>query len=163
MACQDGSGAWESGQRDQREECILKSLVFCFVFLSFIFSGLHLRHMEVPRLRDESELYSPAYTTATAMPDLSRICSRQCWILNPLSKARDKTCNLMIPCRIRFCCTTTGTPKIISFEITSGLSQKNFIRAWFKCHLLQEAFLHASVTKYCSLSLLLHKIQNAWY
>ena len=37
--------------------------------------------------------------------DLSRICdlhhsSRQCWILNPLSKVRDWTCNLVIPGRI---------------------------------------------------------------
>ena len=37
-------------------------------FLSF-FLGLHLWHMEVPRLGVESELQLPAYTTATAMPD----------------------------------------------------------------------------------------------
>ena len=30
--------------------------------------------MEVPRLGAESELQLPAYTRATAMPDLSRIC-----------------------------------------------------------------------------------------
>ena len=30
---------------------------------------LHLRHMEVPRLRVESELQRPACTTATATPD----------------------------------------------------------------------------------------------
>ena len=32
-------------------------------------------------------------------------------ILNPVSKARDQTCNLMVPSRIRFHCATTGTPK----------------------------------------------------
>ena len=37
-----------------------------------------------------------AYATATAIPDLSHICdlhhsSWQCWILKPLSKARDQT------------------------------------------------------------------------
>ena len=37
-----------------------------------------------------------AYTTVTATQDLSRICdlhcsSQQCQILNPLSKARDRT------------------------------------------------------------------------
>ena len=52
--------------------------------------------MEVPRLGVQSELQPPAYTTATAMQDLSRICnllhgSRQRHILNPLSKARDRT------------------------------------------------------------------------
>ena len=48
--------------------------------------------MEVPKLGVISELYLP--TTATQ--DLSCICdlhysSWQCWILNPLSKARDQT------------------------------------------------------------------------
>ena len=36
--------------------------------------------------------------------------SRQCWIFNPLSEARDRTCNLMVPSWIRFCCATIGTP-----------------------------------------------------
>ena len=36
------------------------------------FLGLHLQHMEVPSLGVESELL--AYTTATAMPDPSRVC-----------------------------------------------------------------------------------------
>ena len=39
------------------------------------------------------------------MPDLSCVCdlrhsSQQCWILNPLSEARDRTSNLMVPSRI---------------------------------------------------------------
>ena len=74
--------------------------------------------MEVPRLRVELELQLPAYTTATATPDPSRVCelhhsSQQRQILNPLSEARDGTCNLMVPSWIHFCCTTTGTQKII--------------------------------------------------
>ena len=52
--------------------------------------------MEVSRLGVELELQLPAYTTAIAMPDPSRVCdlhhsSQQCWILNPLSRARDGT------------------------------------------------------------------------
>ena len=50
--------------------------------------------MEVSRLGVELELHLPAYTTATATPDLS--CTydlhhnlQQHWIFNPLSKARD--------------------------------------------------------------------------
>ena len=35
--------------------------------------------------------------------------SQQLRILNPLSKARDQTHNLMVPSRICFCCATTGT------------------------------------------------------
>ena len=69
--------------------------------------------MEVPRLGVYSELQLPAYSTA--MPDLSLIgdlhhCSWQHWILNPLSKGKDRTRNLMVPTRIRFRCATTGTP-----------------------------------------------------
>ena len=35
----------------------------------FFFLGLHLQHMEVPRLQVKSELQLPAYTRATATPD----------------------------------------------------------------------------------------------
>jgi len=46
-----------------------------------------------------------AYAKATATPDPSRVCNLQhsSWqrrILNPLSKARDRTRNLMVPSRI---------------------------------------------------------------
>ena len=47
----------------------------------------------------------PACATATATGDLSYVfdlhhSSPQRWILNPLSKARDRTRNLMIPSQI---------------------------------------------------------------
>ena len=62
----------------------------------FLFLGPHLHHIEVPRLGVESELQLLAYTTATAMQDLSYICDLYCsswqwWFLYPLSKARDRT------------------------------------------------------------------------
>ena len=65
----------------------------------FFFLGLHLWHMEVPRRGVELELPLSVYTTAAATPDLSHVCdlhhcSRQCWILNPLTGARDRTCIL---------------------------------------------------------------------
>ena len=66
----------------------------CFsFFLSFFFLlGPHLWHIEGPRPGVQSELRLPAYTTATATPDPSRIFdlhhrSRRCRILNRLSKA----------------------------------------------------------------------------
>ena len=67
----------------------------------FCLLGLHLRHMEVPRLEVKLvklELQVPAYTiataTVTARPDPNHVydlhhSSQQCWIFNPLSKARD--------------------------------------------------------------------------
>ena len=58
--------------------------------------------MEIPRLGDESELQLLAYTIATAMKDPSpshvydlHHSLRQRQILNPLSKARDRTFILM--------------------------------------------------------------------
>ena len=54
----------------------------------------------VPRLGVQSELKLPAYTTATATWEPSLVCdlqhsSQQCWILNPLIEARDRTRVLM--------------------------------------------------------------------
>ena len=65
--------------------------VFVFVFL-----GLHLQHMEVPRPGVKSELQVLAYTIATATPDLRHICDlcctlQQCQILDPLREARNRT------------------------------------------------------------------------
>ena len=62
----------------------------------------HLWDMEVPRLGVEVKLGLLAYATGTANWDLSRFCnlhhsSRQCRILNPLSKVRNQTHILMDP------------------------------------------------------------------
>ncbi len=66
------------------------------IYLFICSLGLHLQHMEVPRLGVESELQLPTTATATATgtPDPSCVCdlhhsSWQHWILNPLSKTRD--------------------------------------------------------------------------
>ena len=53
---------------------------------------------------------------ATATPYPSCVCnlhhiSRQCWILNRLSEARDQTCVLMDVSQSCFCWATMGTPK----------------------------------------------------
>ena len=66
-----------------------------FSFFS-LFLGLHLQHVEVPRLGAESELQLPAYTTAITTQDPSHVCnlyhnSRQHQILNPLIEARGET------------------------------------------------------------------------
>ena len=75
--------------------------------LTFCFLGPHPWHMEVSRLGVELELQLPTYTTATATWELSHICdlhhsSQQHRILNPPSKARDRTCDLMVPSWICF-------------------------------------------------------------
>ena len=65
-----------------------------YLFIYFVFLGLHLWHMEVPRPGIKSELQLLAYATATVMQDLNHDCelhysSWQCWMLNPLCEARD--------------------------------------------------------------------------
>ena len=76
--------------------------------------------MEIPRLGVELELLPPAYATATAMPDPSRVCNLHhkltaTRILNPLSEASGQSRNLMVPSRIRFCCAMTGTLELLGF------------------------------------------------
>ena len=60
----------------------------------FFFLGLHMRHIDVPRLGVESELWLPVCATATVKPDPSLVfdvhhSSRQCRIFNPLKQVRD--------------------------------------------------------------------------
>ena len=80
---------------------IIVSLRLIFTFFKiFGFLGPHLQHMEVLGLRTERGLHLPAYTTAIVMWNPGHDCdlhhsSRQCRILNPLSKARDQTSILM--------------------------------------------------------------------
>ena len=97
----------------------LPSNAFLFFSHSFVFLRPHEWHMEVPRLGVQSELLLLVYARAIAMPDLSCICdlhhsSWQHGIPNPMSKARDQTCNLMAPSRIGFHCTVMGIPRCIS-------------------------------------------------
>ena len=88
--------------KERKVKSVLKVYFFFFCFLFFL--GPHLQLMEVSWLGVQSDLQLPAYTRATAMRDLSCICdlhhsSWQCWIHNPLSEARDQTCNLIVPSR----------------------------------------------------------------
>ena len=81
---------FSSTKADIEEICENVTILFFF----FFFLGPHLWHMEIPRLGVESELQLLAYTTATQ--GLSSNCNLggslwQSRVLNPLSKARDRT------------------------------------------------------------------------
>ena len=96
-------------------EFLLLLLFFFFFFFFFGFLGLHLWNMEAPRLGVKSELRLPAYATATSTWETKSICnlhhsSGQCWILNPLSKDRDRIHILMDTSRVLYHWATTGTP-----------------------------------------------------
>ena len=74
------------------------------------------------------------------MWDPSHICnlyhsSWQRQILSPLSETRDRTCNLMVPSRIHFCCTTMGTPDS-NFNVATkqrNLDTESFTITGFDC------------------------------
>ena len=79
-----------------QEGCFYLLLLLSLSLSLFLFAliGPHLKYMKVPRLQVQPELQLPAYTTATATWDPSRIrdlghSSQQYQILNPLSEARD--------------------------------------------------------------------------
>ena len=91
-------------------------LIFLFAFFfSFFFWGVVATPAAygVSLARGQSELQLPTYTIDTATQDLSHVCdlyhsSQQRQSLNPLSKAaRDRTCHLMVPNQICFCCATS--------------------------------------------------------
>ena len=76
--------------------------------------------MEVPRLGVKSELQLSAYTTSTATPDLSHVCdlhhsSRQLWLLNPLSEARDRTHIVMDSSRVHLSLGHEGNSLCLEF------------------------------------------------
>ena len=69
-----------------------------------IAAGLYHSHSHVrskPHLRPTPQLHS----------------SWQRQVLNPLSKARDQTRNLMVTSQISFCCTTMETPEHFKYSI----------------------------------------------
>ena len=86
--------------------CVIQIIQIFFFFLSFFLGGGLFRATPAAygnsqaKGQVESELQLPAYTTATATQDPSHVfdlhhSSWQHWILNPLSKARDRTHVLM--------------------------------------------------------------------
>ena len=93
-------------------------------FFFFFFSSVpHLQHMEIPGLGVELELQLPATATATwnqsCVCDLQHsLCQHQ--ILNPLSKAKDGTCILMVISWIPYYWATTGTPRWHYFVLFYG-------------------------------------------
>ena len=95
------------GERDLLE---VGEAVFCFVlFLLFRATPTGCRGSQARM----PELQMPAYTTATAMQDLSCFCdlhlsSQQHQILNPLSKARDWTHHFMVTSQIHIHCAIMG-------------------------------------------------------
>ena len=79
----------------------------------------------------------------------SNICdlhhsSWQCWILDPLSEARDQTRNLIVPSRICFHCTMTGNPLFLMLCFTVYLILTTFINLFSLLLLLFFGCIHGT-------------------
>ena len=103
---------------------IMESNDIPFLFFFFCFLGPHPRNMEVSRLGVRSELQLLAYATALPTRDLSHICSlqhssRQRWIFNPLSEARDEPETLWFLVGFVNPWATKGTPQMIFLRYAS--------------------------------------------
>ena len=129
--------------------------------------------MELPGLGVELELHLPAYATATATPDPVHICdlhhrSRQCQILNPMSKASDGTCVLMdtscvlLPLshndnfadslfqwlhKILWCGYALHTLKVLHIFLSIHCYYNNYTKKFWDCY-FKTLVLHQ--TQYCS-------------
>ena len=106
-----------------KKPIFIKLIFYYFIFYLLYFLVPYLQHMEVPWLGIQSELQLPAYATATAVQDPSCICylhhsSQQCWLLNPLRKARDQIPVLMDTSWICYCWATMGNPVNIFDSLT---------------------------------------------
>ena len=92
--------------------------------------------MEIPRLGIKLELQLPVYTTA--MPDPSCLCdlyhsSWQCWIFNPLSKARDVTCILMDTSWIHYHWAIMGTLVLVLSHVLLYITKVSSLSTLLKC------------------------------
>ena len=80
--------------------------------------------MEVSGLEVKLELQLQAYTTAIATPDPSHICDlqhslQQCWILSPLSEARDLTIIITTLCWVLKLLSHNAHSSNAFFEVSS--------------------------------------------
>ena len=102
--------------------CIFYYFFILFYCLLFYFIVFYFRATPTAYGGSQARGLIGAYTTATAMPDLSRVCdlhhsSWQPQILSPLREGREWTCLLKEASQIRFCWATVGTPLGCMFQI----------------------------------------------
>ena len=78
--------------------------------------GLYQRHSNA---RSEPRLWPTPQLTAAPDPQLS--------------KARDQTCNLMVPSLICFCCPMTGTPRLVLWSFHVHMRRMCLCCSWVEC------------------------------
>ena len=108
-------------------QCFYSYLFICLFIYLFIYFCLVCLLRAAPAAYGGSQARGPrlqlqAYATATAMQDPSCVfnlhhSSQQHQIPNLLSKARDRTCNFMVPSWNCFLCATMRTPTLIYLKL----------------------------------------------
>ena len=142
-----------------RKKSTLFYFIYLFVVADFPCGSQHiylsLLFRAAPVAYGRSQARGPIRATAAGLhhshsdsgsEPLSHVCdlhhsSRQRGIHNPLSEARDRTCNLMGPSQTRFHCATMGTPLLFIFK---------WIRTYFELFSLALISSRATIKK-CNL------------
>ena len=96
-------------------------------FFFFFFLAFSTEPTAYGRSQARGGMRAAARATATATPGPSLVCdlhhsSLHCWILNPLSEARDQTSILMDTSRVGYHWATMGTPHWWYFEFSHLLT-----------------------------------------
>ena len=104
-------------------ECVCV-YIYIYIFFFFAFSGHTCGLWRFPGYGSNQSYSSAAglhhshsnARSELSLPNLHHSSGQHLALLNPLSKARDRTHNLMVPSQIRFRCTMTGTPTLVFFN-----------------------------------------------
>ena len=130
------------------------SLHFLLFHFFFLFLWPRLQHMDVHGAGVKLELQLLANTTVTAKLDSSCICNlrrslQQHRILNPLSKARDRTCVFHVGFLTHWAILATPSPHFLSQKLRGQLDQpplKVTVSLWliFRLHCLKRPCTHIS-------------------
>ena len=121
---------------------LLPSFLFIFLFLFlFIYLFTYLLIRAAPVAYGGPQARGRIRAVATRLHH----SSRQRWIHNPLSKARDWTCNVMVTSQMCFCWAMTGTPFLLFYFLKILNDFYLFRYRWFTvfCQFL----LYSNVTQ----------------
>ena len=126
--------AWH--YKSQKFKNLYKGFLLIYIELTFSF---HL-FRATPEAYGGSHTRGPIGAVAAGL----RQSSQQRWILNPLSRTRDWTSNLMVTGQIHLHCATTGTPRMTILKCLF----MSFIPRGPKCHCISLIESFPMIQKY---------------
>ena len=93
-----------------------QGIKFSFCEFSFLFRATPVAH-GASQARGLSRAIAAGLHHSHSYVGSRHHSSQQAQILNPLSKAKDRTCNLTVPSQFCFLCTMTGSPPVHFLEL----------------------------------------------